>query len=791
MENENKTKQMESELEIKLIILLVFIGVCTQLADKRKLQLIQINFGKLFKRITAQKKLYLQNQQQNKRQRSSSLSIFSGVFLNLITVKKCPSLTNLKDSLIVCKNDLVPSNFCENLLFDFCSVNTLQDLFKEYNFKKIAFLLLQLSLTFCPLAYYIKIEKKYIKSAIFASSLNFFPNFIEKLENGTKKSFRSKRKSVISRIGKYVQYQITSNTETKQTQKSFSFFKLILEKIFKKLVPKKVTFKEELKTPLENITDDKKIKNQSSLNVEKLSSRFNSFFNNVDSSSVSNIDKSVIIQQTFPTDSFKRTPILLSKKTSLNESKVEKKSEKIYFLKPCLVSNPSLIKAVSQCEQKQEEKALKIEIQQTNLVKFPSPINSKKDDKNDGYSLKEKTHKIDEFDSTNEFLSIGSSFSDKFASPQKNNWNGFNFVPEKRKFFNSKTQSGQRKLTECEKSPQLRNKITSIVSSNLNNDFFSKIDMQKTENHKPSNVEMDFEKFIENDEHKHSDKNAIESTSNIVSQTNDSLKFAKMSSTTSKVSEFKIEKMVGKNSINSAVESILCKAVAELNSELKLYSSQFFKARLFMKKSIENLLKNSFPGEFYEIREYGSFVTGLLTPFSDIDLCVVSLILVDRKDVNSFFSKFTPLLHQIPEILTVKHIDSASVPVIKITANFDQNGEKKTLQIDLTMDIREEHEDISTPFRTTEFICNCIQEFPSFLPVVLSIKYVLNLQNLSESYKGGLNAYGLSLLYLAFLHAKGFQNNLNFGKLLREFMRFLGSEFNHMTQAVCFQYCFK
>lgn len=247
----------------------------------------------------------------------------------------------------------------------------------------------------------------------------------------------------------------------------------------------------------------------------------------------------------------------------------------------------------------------------------------------------------------------------------------------------------------------------------------------------------------------------------------------------------KIEMMVSRSSINSSIETVLGKAVSELNDELAANAALMKEARSRLKQQIQELLLTTFPQFKCELGSYGSCVTGLTTPFSDMDLCIKTVPQVPRAEANGFLSKLATGLSRLSCFTAVKHIETASVPVVKVTAPLEG---PQTTSVDLTVETAEESQSLSTAFRTTRFVCGCVESYPSFKPVVLFVKFAMNRAGLADSYRGGLNAFGLSLLYLAFLHTKRCELSLNVGRLTRDFLRFLTAEFDPLRQAVCFRF---
>ena len=60
----------------------------------------------------------------------------------------------------------------------------------------------------------------------------------------------------------------------------------------------------------------------------------------------------------------------------------------------------------------------------------------------------------------------------------------------------------------------------------------------------------------------------------------------------------------------------------------------------------------------------------------------------------------------------------------------------------------------SSSQNTTEIIKHCVKVYPTFLRNIIFLKFFLSYKQLNSSYLGGLNSYGLSLLYVAYIESK-------------------------------------
>lgn len=110
------------------------------------------------------------------------------------------------------------------------------------------------------------------------------------------------------------------------------------------------------------------------------------------------------------------------------------------------------------------------------------------------------------------------------------------------------------------------------------------------------------------------------------------------------------------------------------------------------------------------------------------------------------------------------------MPVLKITANANKKYlETETtefyeeIKIDVTVDVKDSFNLPNTSAKTTNFTKDQIEKYPVFFDCVLLTKFLLSCAGLNESYKGGLNSYGLCLLFVAFLEANDLAKSKDHG----------------------------
>lgn len=173
-----------------------------------------------------------------------------------------------------------------------------------------------------------------------------------------------------------------------------------------------------------------------------------------------------------------------------------------------------------------------------------------------------------------------------------------------------------------------------------------------------------------------------------------------------------------------------------------------------------------------KVEPFGSFVTGLYLPTSDIDLVVFG-----RWPVIPLFSLEEALLkHDIAVEGTILTLDKTTVPIVKFL-------DKKT---EVAVDIGFNHE---SEGNAAEIIRTYIHMYPFLPKLMLVLKQFLTQRNLNEVFYGGISSYSLVLLLVSFLqlhprHAATDPNTTNLGILLMEFFELYGRHFNYMKTGI-------
>lgn len=246
-----------------------------------------------------------------------------------------------------------------------------------------------------------------------------------------------------------------------------------------------------------------------------------------------------------------------------------------------------------------------------------------------------------------------------------------------------------------------------------------------------------------------------------------------------------------KSQINSQIKKKMNEKITEIIKKLQKYAKTLETPREIITERINKIVKKTFQNEKIHVKKYGSYSTGLLTPYSDIDLSIQGCYYCDKSSVKQMLECLSDNLKLFDFIKDSHAILTAAVPVIKIIADSGisfENGEKTQasvlIRLDITVDLMEKVNIASTSIRTTDFIKGCVDHYPNFYNNVLLIKYALSSKEFNNSYTGGLNSYGLSLLYLAFIGFFKLEEEKDFFRVVVLFLEYYCTEFDWEKKAI-------
>ena len=178
---------------------------------------------------------------------------------------------------------------------------------------------------------------------------------------------------------------------------------------------------------------------------------------------------------------------------------------------------------------------------------------------------------------------------------------------------------------------------------------------------------------------------------------------------------------------------------------LEKSNKEFLIPRKYVFNRISDLIRRSLNPKI-DIIPYGSFKTGLLTPFSDLDFAISNVEIYEKEKANEVLRLIKNNISCYDFVLRTALYEQAVVPVLKFTADPSKSYEdfqnvqcSKEINVDLIVDTADRVNSINTAFRTTEFIIYASKSYASFSENALLLKYLLNCARLSSTYHGLIN----------------------------------------------------
>ena len=233
--------------------------------------------------------------------------------------------------------------------------------------------------------------------------------------------------------------------------------------------------------------------------------------------------------------------------------------------------------------------------------------------------------------------------------------------------------------------------------------------------------------------------------------------------------------------------------IEQITDDLLNFSNELEEARGIILDRINSLIRKTFAGEDIYVKEYGSYATKLLTPYSDMDLSIQGCLMLDREQKIKMLDTLTNNLRLFPFISKANSILTAAVPVIKLEAdpsieyeNSDIYSKSIKIKVDIIVDDLDHYNPVSTSLRTTNYIKYCITNYPSFFKNMLLLKFSMNCNGLSNSYKGGLPSYALCVMYVAYIEHLNLEKETNHFELLVGFLEFISTKFDYENDAIFF-----
>jgi len=193
--------------------------------------------------------------------------------------------------------------------------------------------------------------------------------------------------------------------------------------------------------------------------------------------------------------------------------------------------------------------------------------------------------------------------------------------------------------------------------------------------------------------------------------------------------------------------------------------------RIDVIKRVTGLVADIWPKAKVEV--YGSQVTDLCVPYSDVDL-----VIFGTKEYCDTLSALFTLANELENrgiCYQATVISTCKVPIIKF------KDYKSGCLVDVTFDCK-------TGTQNSSIIMNYLAQYPLLKPLILFIKYYLKQRNLNDTWSGGIGSYTLVLMITSFLqlHTEhhGRNDNDNLALLLIKFFELYGKKFDYLNHTI-------
>lgn len=190
--------------------------------------------------------------------------------------------------------------------------------------------------------------------------------------------------------------------------------------------------------------------------------------------------------------------------------------------------------------------------------------------------------------------------------------------------------------------------------------------------------------------------------------------------------------------------------------------------RIGVIQRIQKVILSLWPQAKVEI--FGSFRTGLYLPTSDIDVVVLG----KWETLPMWTLERALQSHGIAEPQSIKVLDKASVPIVKLT------DAKTSVKVDISFNM-------NNGVKSARLITSFKEKYPVLPKLVLVLKQFLLQRDLNEVFTGGISSYSLILMTVSFLQQRprgDDPSSSNLGVLLLEFFELYGKNFNYFLTGI-------
>jgi DNA polymerase sigma len=246
----------------------------------------------------------------------------------------------------------------------------------------------------------------------------------------------------------------------------------------------------------------------------------------------------------------------------------------------------------------------------------------------------------------------------------------------------------------------------------------------------------------------------------------------------------------------------MCEFVSQLQTESNARLPAQMEAQRLCTATVQSLWPRA------QVRPYGSYVTRLVLPSSDLDLVIclpkvrrdapadTAGVLEGRNAIKETWQQnLARKLRQEPWVVpdSVKTLPHASVPIITLLTAPPYN-----VRLDISFE-GPGHNGLAT----NDVVLSLIHEFPPLAPIMLVLKSFAIERGFAVAYSGGLSSYALLLMVARYLqeyndtlpngfenvsaavqHSISAQSAADFGMMLMGFLDFYGNRFDPRTTGI-------
>ena len=240
--------------------------------------------------------------------------------------------------------------------------------------------------------------------------------------------------------------------------------------------------------------------------------------------------------------------------------------------------------------------------------------------------------------------------------------------------------------------------------------------------------------------------------------------------------------------------SPLSREICYFVNTLDGYSESVYEQKLDVLRKFRVCVETLWPRA--QAKPFGSFVTGITLPKSDLDvvICLPKVrreaepnapgVLEGRNAIKeSWQQKLTQRLmrEEWVETSSIRMIPNTAVPVLKFQSKpiFCQANKLVTVSLDVSLE-GPGHRGLEAK----KLISSISRKFPALRSIVLVLKCFLSRKGLCEPFTGGLSSYVLVLMVARFLQEQSSVTDI--GALLLGFLDFYGNHLNPRTTGISF-----